>query len=98
MVRAEANTRMRDFYDVFIISKNEQINYSDLSSAFFATCKARNSEEYINNIKEIYSSVAENETMKKQWDNYKNKNFYVGNISWKNVMEICIVLVDKIIT
>ncbi len=89
MVRAETNTRMRDFYDVYIITKNEEINYDDLSAAFNATCKARNSENQIKDIVEIYSAVAESEAMKKQWDNYKNRNFYVGDISWQSVMDIC---------
>ena len=61
MVRAETNTRMRDFYDVYIISKNEEINYDDLAAAFAATCKARNSENQISDIIEIYSAVAESE-------------------------------------
>lgn len=95
MVRAETNTRMRDFYDVYIIAKNEKINYDDLAAAFAATCKARNSEGYIEKIEEIYIAVAENETMKKQWDNYKAKNFYVGDISWKDVINVCITLLRE---
>ncbi len=97
MVRAETNTRMRDFYDVYVIVQNEKINYNDLSAAFLATCKARNSEEYISKIKEIFSSVAENETMKKQWDNYKSNNFYVGNISWEEAMLNCVNLANRLI-
>ena len=96
MVRAEANTRMRDFYDIYIISKNEQINYDNLSEAFTATCKARNSEKTVSQMKEIYCSVTESEAMKKQWNNYKAKNFYVGDITWKNVTESCISLINKI--
>lgn len=96
MVRAEANTRMRDFYDVYIITKNEKINYDDLVAAFAATCKARNSENQIKDIVEIYTAVAESETMKKQWDNYKAKNFYVGEISWEDVIKVCLSLVERL--
>ena len=96
MVRAETNTRMRDYYDVYIIVENEQINYADLSAAFNATCKARNSENQIKDIVEIYTAVAESETMKKQWDNYKSRNFYVGDISWESVSSICKELILKI--
>ena len=96
MVRAETNTRMRDFYDVYIITINEEINYDDLAAAFAATCKARNCENQIKDIVEIYSAVAESETMKKQWDNYKNRNFYVGDVSWKAVTDVCKELILRI--
>ena len=89
MVRAEANTRMRDFYDVYIITKNEKINCDDLVAAFAATCKARNSENQINNVVEIYTAVAESEAMKRQWNNYKTGSYYVGKLSWESVMAVC---------
>ena len=96
MVRAEANTRMRDFYDVYIIATNEIIDDDELSAAFHATCKARNSEEYISNIKTIYACVAQNVTMQKQWNNYKSRNYYVGDVSWKDVSATCMELAEKI--
>ena len=80
---------MRDFYDIYIISKNEQMDYTDLSAAFHATCKARNSEKQIENMAEIYASIADSEAMKKQWRIYKEKNYYVGEVSWKVVTEVC---------
>ena len=98
MARAETNTRMRDFYDIYIITKNEEIDYDDLATAFAATCKARNSESQIKDIVEIYSAVAESEAMKKQWDNYKNRNFYVKDISWETVTDVCKNLILKITT
>lgn len=89
IVRAETNTRMRDFYDIYIISKNEKINYDDLSAAFKATCKARNTEILINDTIEILNDIANSETMNKLWSNYKQRNYYVGDISWEDVTHAC---------
>ena len=43
MVRAEANTRMRDFYDIHVLLKYEadKIDRDTLKEAFVATCKRR---------------------------------------------------------
>ncbi len=96
MARAQANTRMRDFYDVYIISKFEEIDYDDLREAFRKTCESRNTENMIPDIIEIYRAIAENEAMEIQWDNYRRKQYYVGDLTWEDVMGVCISLADGI--
>lgn len=43
MVRAEANTRMRDFYDIHVLLEQDTVNIDrdTMKSAFYATCKRR---------------------------------------------------------
>ncbi len=96
MARAQANTRMRDFYDIYVISGNEEIDYNELRNAFYATCESRKTENLIPDIMEIYDAVAESEAMKNQWENYKNRNYYVGDLSWENVTTVCIELAEVI--
>ena len=95
MVRAETNTRMRDFYDVYILAKTETIDYPALAAAFEATCKARNSQALIPNKNAVYSSVMDSAAMKKQWDRYRENSFYVGDLSWEEVIAECIALIAK---
>ena len=47
MVRAEANTRMRDFYDIHVLLEQDTVNIDrdTMKSAFYATCKRRESTE-----------------------------------------------------
>lgn len=49
MVRAEANTRMRDFYDIHVLLEQDAvtIDRDTMKSAFYATCKRRESTEQL---------------------------------------------------
>ena len=53
LARGIANTRMRDFYDIYEITKKEKIDRHTLQAAFLATCKKREtlfSESEMNHI------------------------------------------------
>lgn len=96
MARGEANTRMRDFYDIYVISQNEVIDYQDLHNAFVATSKARNTDRLIPQIYYIFDALVESESLIKNWENYKNNNFYVDELSWAEVIDKSIELTEKI--
>lgn len=34
--------------------------------------------------------------MKNRWENYKNRNYYVGDLSWEDVTNTCIELAEVI--
>lgn len=89
MVRGEANTRMRDFYDIHVLIQQdiETVDRETLKAAFYATCKNRGSTEQIGTINDVISKIASDETMKQQWDNYRKTNYYVGTLEWDDVIE-----------
>ena len=89
MVRGEANTRMRDFYDIHVLIKQDTVTVDrdTLKAAFNATCKNRETTEYIGTINDVISKIACDETMKRQWDNYRKTNYYVGTLEWDDVIE-----------
>ena len=89
MVRAEANTRMRDFYDIYVLLKQDVVTVDRdlLKAAFYATCKNRGSTEQIGAINDVITKIAGDETMKQQWDNYRKTNYYVGTLEWDDVIE-----------
>jgi predicted nucleotidyltransferase component of viral defense system len=86
MARGTTNTRMRDFYDIHIISGQEDIDADILKKAFLSTSKKRNTLELIDKFPEILDGVEQNTIMQRDWENYKNDSFYVGNLSWTEVM------------
>ena len=59
MTRAEGNTRMRDFYDIYILTRKEgiELNPAYLKEAFAATCRKRGSETVIPSFDEILDSI-----------------------------------------
>ncbi len=89
MVRAEANTRMRDFYDIHVLLKQDAvtIDRGTMKSAFYATCKRRESTEQIVTIDDVINKIADDEVMKQQWKNYQKTNYYVGALEWEDVIE-----------
>ena len=88
MVRGEANTRMRDFYDIHVLIQQdiETVDRDTLKAAFYATCKKRGSTAQIGTINDVISKIAGDETMKQQWDNYRKTNYYVGTLEWDDVI------------
>jgi len=88
MVRAEANTRMRDFYDIHVLLKQEvvTVDRAILKNAFYATCKRRESIEQIATIDDVINKIADDGVMRQQWDNYRKTNYYVGDLEWDDVI------------
>ena len=88
MVRGEANTRMRDFYDIHVLIKQDTVTVDrdTLKAAFYVTCKNRGSTEQIGTINDVITKIAGDETMKQQWDNYRKSNYYVGALEWEDVI------------
>ena len=89
MVRAETNTRMRDFYDIHVLLEQDvvTIDRDTMKSAFYATCKRRESTERIVTIDDVINKIADDEVMKQQWKNYRKNNYYVGALEWDDVIE-----------
>ena len=87
MARGTANTRMRDFYDIYTISRQEVFNKEVLKRAFLATSTKRNTTRQIPDIKNIIAEVASDDTMASQWENFRKESFFVGELSWNDVIE-----------
>lgn len=88
MVRAEANTRMRDFYDIRVLLEQdaETIDKDTMKAAFYATCKKRGSIELIGTIDDVINKISDDETMRQLWNNYRKTNYYVGALEWEDVI------------
>lgn len=90
--RGIANTRMRDFYDVYGIVKlnAEKIDRDVLMEAFHATCEKRETIFTKTEITDTLAKIKENEAMAQMWEQFRKKNFFVGDLQWDEV--ICDVL------
>ena len=88
MVRAEANTRMRDFYDIHVVLEQDAvtIDRDTMKAAFYATCNKRGSIELIGTIDDVINKIADDETMRQLWNNYRKTNYYVGALEWEEVI------------
>ena len=86
--RGIANTRMRDFYDVYgIIEINEdKIDKEILLEAFRATCEKRETVFSREEITSTLNKINDNEAMAQMWEQFRKKNFFVGVLSWEEVL------------
>ena len=85
LARGIANTRMRDFYDIYEITKREKIDIHTLQAAFLATCKKRETLFSENEMNNILTKISEDDIMPQMWDRFRRKNYFVGELQWEEV-------------
>lgn len=87
--RNNTNTRMRDFYDIYILLQlyGKDIDPQVLHKALAATAKKRGTLEYLTEAKEIFDEVQNDSVMQKLWKSYQNKFSYAEEISWNSIMD-----------
>ena len=81
-------TRMRDFYDVYMLDKlhSKKLKNEILKEAFANTIEKRNSTEYFQDVEDIIAAIEMSETLQNLWKNYANKNPYVDNVSFEDTI------------
>lgn len=96
--RGDQNTRPRDYYDVFILSKlkTDNVEMQDLKDAFFATTTRRGSTDVVNNYKTIMEVVRKSEVMKRQWNDYRKEFEYASGIEFEDTCDTVISLMNQL--
>lgn len=89
ITRTTTNTRMRDFYDLHILSQlhGQSIVPADLRAALIATARKRGTEKYLADAPAAFDEVEADPNMEKLWRAYEKKFSYAADLSWHTVME-----------
>lgn len=87
--RSTANTRMRDFYDLHILSRlyGQSIITADLRAALTATADRRGTNKYLSDAPAVFNEIEVGPAMEKLWLAYQKKFSYAAGISWHTVMD-----------
>ncbi|MEA5048173.1 MAG: nucleotidyl transferase AbiEii/AbiGii toxin family protein [Eubacteriales bacterium] len=87
--RGTANTRMRDFYDIHILTstQSQNINYATLRTAFRGTCSKRGSLILLPDADLILQEISESASMIGLWQSYQRKYQYASKVSWDDIMK-----------
>ena len=95
--RSTSNTRMRDFYDIYILSKlqNNNIDAGILKNAIEATTKRRGTFELLFDSSQIINTIESSIIMQDLWRRYQKKYNYAADIEWMDVIEELKVLINK---
>lgn len=88
LARNVSNTRARDFYDVYILSKkNPDLNKEQLWEALYQKAEERKTMIYLENSYTYLNDIEKSKELQEIWENYRKKNFYAQNITWEEVMK-----------
>ena len=98
--RNVTNTRMRDFYDIYILQKlyGEQLSKDVLWDALVATAKKRGTLEQIEveDINEVFDEIQSSPVMGNLWKAYQRNYSYADDLSWHTVMDAVRVLYQTV--
>ena len=89
ITRTTTNTRMRDFYDIYILEQlhGTTLNPKILHDALLATAHKRGSEKYLNQAEEVFDEVENDSVMQKLWEAYRKKFSYSSDLEWDVIMK-----------
>lgn len=88
ITRTITNTRMRDYYDLYILETlhGRSIDFSLLSAALTATATQRNTLPLMQNADAVLTETADSAVMQKLWHNYQQKYRYAAEIQWQDAV------------
>ena len=86
--RATTNTRMRDFYDIYILDQlhGNTLNRQTLYDALLATAKKRGTERHLAEAVDVLNEVESSPVMQKLWESYRRKFSYAADLEWNIIM------------
>ena len=89
ITRATTNTRMRDFYDIYILEQlhGNTLNAQILHDALLATARKRETESHLTEAKEVFAEVEDSPVMQQLWTAYRKKFSYAADLEWNIVMK-----------
>ena len=96
--RGILGTRVRDFYDVYMLlkKKKKNIDFEVLKDAIYFTAEHRNTTDIIKNWNRSVEQLENSDIMKKQWERYQKDNFYAKDIKYEDLIE-SLKLIGKIL-
>ena len=89
ITRTTTNTRMRDFYDIYILDQlhGNTLNRQTLYDALLATAKKRGTERHLAEAMDVLNEVESSPVMQKLWESYRRKFSYAADLEWSVIME-----------
>jgi len=89
LARGTANTRMRDFYDIYVLTNTQAHNIENatLKEAFVNTSKQRGSISLLSDVDLILKEISESTALIDLWKNYQRTFDYAADVLWDYVME-----------
>ena len=87
--RGVANTRMRDFYDIYALDAAyaNTIDEKTLGSALISTSESRGSTHQLRSWETLLAEIAVDQELLTLWRRYQKRFDYASNIEWNDIMK-----------
>lgn len=98
ITRGDQNTRPRDYYDIYILTKlqSENVDMTTLSDALRATTEKRGSSKIVRQYGDIMPAVRNSPVMNSRWDNYRKDFDYAAGIEFRETCDTVIEIMDSL--
>ncbi len=96
--RGVFNSRSKDFYDIYILYhlKKEEIDFGSLKKACQNTFKHRNTDFNIDSILGVLQNLKDEQDLKTRWKSYQKRFTYSKEVSFDDVINTAMELIEKI--
>lgn len=98
LARGILNTRMRDYYDVYILLKTygDRIDATVFGRAFLSTCNKRETPQLYGQAETVLEIIESNGRLRQLWESYQRKYPYAGGVRFKDTMQSVRTLVEMV--
>ena len=96
--RADQNTRPRDYYDIYILTKlkAENVDLETVAIALNATTKKRGSVSIVRQYREIIEVIRNSQVMNQRWRNYQKDFDYAASIKFAETCDAVVRVMDSL--
>lgn len=92
--RGVFNTRPRDFYDTYILTKTQKFDKAVFAEALSATARHRGTTQRIADVPAILNNIEESLELKTMWDKYRKRFAYAKDIEYGQIMNVLKLLME----
>ncbi len=98
LARGVANTRMRDYYDLYVlqVAYGQTIDTKLLQQALVNTSRNRGSHSVISDASTTMSEVRESPALMAMWAGYQQRYEYAASVKWEDLIDAITRLVQAV--
>lgn len=90
------STRLRDYYDIYVLSKTQKYNKQIFSEAVKATSNHRETADSITEAFKIIDKIGSSLELQKMWNIYKKEYSYANSISFADIVKVLKELAEEL--
>jgi len=94
IARGVLNTRMRDFYDIYILTNTQPYEADIFKAALHKTVEKRHTTKQMSDVAGTIHMIAESEIMTDLWRRYQTRYSYAADVSWDMVIKAVNILAE----